>query len=403
MPAAPPPLVNPAPAPVEASASDEPLPAAFITETMAELYLQQGHREQALDIYRLLLAQRPTDVSLLDRIARLQQGTPVAPTERTVRAFFGRFANRRPPGAHAESELAPEAGPMAADAPAPEEPAPFPHADPEPSPLARAEAAPWDESPPLGHEPRAEPIEAEQPAPAPEPMALEAADTWTMEPGPADDVAAHAEPASEPVAMPEPAPMADFAPMAEVAPVAEEPSIADFAPAEMPAETQAETPVEIPVEPEPEPVAAAPMPNEPLETPPHIEPVRVGDYTPDHGRSMSFAELFAGRQASQADEQAAAALASAYGADAGVTNGAGNPTRAAADALSLDDVFGGGAHEHESTPVTFDEFFSSQNAAHSEPAPESGTDHASAPPVAARRADDGDLELFHQWLEGLKK
>ncbi|HKV50535.1 MAG TPA: tetratricopeptide repeat protein [Gemmatimonadaceae bacterium] len=402
--AAPAPVVIPAPAPIEhrESASDEPLPAAFITETMAELYLQQGHREQALDIYRLLLAQRPTDVSLLDRIARLQQAAPAAPVERTVRAFFGRFANRRPPGAHAESAPAGQAEPMAPEVPAPEEPAPVAHAEAEPPPLAPEAPVAREASSPLGHEPRAETVEVEEPAPpplpAPEPVALETADTWTMESGAGHDVVAHDEPAapaSEPEPMAESAPVADVAPTAEAAPVFEEPSIADFAPAEMQAESL--------TEPEPEAAAPAPAPNEPLATPPHVESVGVGDYTPEHGRSMSFAELFAGREASPADEQAAAALASAYGTDAGLTNGAGNPTRAAADALSLDDVFGGGAHERESTPVTFDEFFSSQNAPRSEPAPESGTDQGSAPPAAARRADDADLELFHQWLEGLKK
>ena len=407
--AAPAPVVVPAPAPVEEleSASDEPLPAAFITETMAELYLQQGHREQALDIYRLLLAQRPTDVSLLDRIARLQQATPAAPSERTVRAFFGRFANRHPPAVLPESEAAAQAAPMAADAPVSAEPAPSAYPELELSPVVDSEPAAWEEAPPLGREPRAEshaePVEAEPTPsmPAVEPMALETADTWMMEPAPVRDVAAHSEAAAEPA--PEREAMAAPAPMAEAAP-AEEPSIAAFAPAE----TRVETHAEMHAEPEPEPVAPAPAPNESLEPPPHVEPVRVepvrvGDYTPDHGRSMSFADLFAGREASQADEQAAEALASAYGTDAGVTNGAGNPTRAAADALSLDDVFGGGAHEHDSTPVTFDEFFSSQNAAHSEPAPESGTDQSPAPPVAERRADDADLELFHQWLEGLKK
>ncbi|MGA8212382.1 MAG: tetratricopeptide repeat protein, partial [Candidatus Sulfotelmatobacter sp.] len=34
---------------------------AFVTETMAQLYLQQGHRDEALKVYRQLLAQRPND------------------------------------------------------------------------------------------------------------------------------------------------------------------------------------------------------------------------------------------------------------------------------------------------------------------------------------------------------
>ena len=55
----------------------EPAPAAaesgpFVTETMAELYLQQGHREEALRVYRALLDQRPEDAGLKDRVATLE-------------------------------------------------------------------------------------------------------------------------------------------------------------------------------------------------------------------------------------------------------------------------------------------------------------------------------------------
>jgi len=298
----------------EASSShDEPLPAAFITETMAELYLQQGHREQALDIYRLLLAQRPGDVSLLNRIARLEQPAPAAPVERTVRAFFGRFANRRPPGTRTETDITPIAMPAV------------------PEPAAAVVPAPLGES-----------IEAQAPATPSETGEPEAA-TPSFEP------------------------------------VTDEPSIADFASAEAEAA------------PEPESVAA---PQEP-------EPVRERELAT--GRVLSFAELFSGRATSPADEQAATTLAGAYGSDASVPNGAGHPTRAADDALSLDDVFGGGAHEHESAPVTFDEFFASRDAGAQPDAPEGGAESRSTSSPSARRADDADLELFHQWLEGLKK
>ena len=34
-------------------------PAAFVTETMAELYLQQGFRNEALEVYRELLVAKP--------------------------------------------------------------------------------------------------------------------------------------------------------------------------------------------------------------------------------------------------------------------------------------------------------------------------------------------------------
>ena len=345
----------------EASSShDEPLPAAFITETMAELYLQQGHREQARDIYRLLLAQRPGDVSLLNRIARLEQPAPAAPLERTVRAFFGRFANRRPPGVRTETDITPVAV----------------------SPVTEPAAA--EEPPPLG-----DLVAAQAPVQAAEPDAAEAS------PAPiALDTAVAGAPAEPPATAHHPAPdeVRHEAPV-EVpsetgsdAPVRREPSIDEFAPAvaEVAPEPVAST--------EPEPVAA------PHEAPP-LRERGLGS-----GRVLSFAELFAGRATSPADEQAATTLAGAFGGDAGVPNGAGHPTRAADDALSLDDVFGGGAHEHETPPVTFDEFFAPRDAdAHSNAAAEGGVEPQPAPSPAARRADDADLELFHQWLEGLKK
>ena len=86
--------------------------AAFVTETMAELYLQQGFTDEALEIYRQLLAQNPADDNLRDRIDQLERGggtsLSVAAVSsqviqaaqlrhakrpvRTVRSFFGRLA-----------------------------------------------------------------------------------------------------------------------------------------------------------------------------------------------------------------------------------------------------------------------------------------------------------------------
>jgi tetratricopeptide (TPR) repeat protein len=102
--------------------------AAFVTETMAELYLQQGFTEEALDIYRQLLAQNPEDANLRDRIDTLERGgrtsLSVAAVSseiieaakqrhatrpvRTVRSFFGRLAGRRAP--HNPSSADPENG-----------------------------------------------------------------------------------------------------------------------------------------------------------------------------------------------------------------------------------------------------------------------------------------------------
>ncbi|HEY4305705.1 MAG TPA: tetratricopeptide repeat protein [Gemmatimonadaceae bacterium] len=43
-------------------------PGAFVTETMATLYLEQGHFDKAIDIYRQLVQQRPDDIPLRDRL-----------------------------------------------------------------------------------------------------------------------------------------------------------------------------------------------------------------------------------------------------------------------------------------------------------------------------------------------
>jgi hypothetical protein len=98
--------------------------AAFVTETMAELYLQQGFTTEALDIYRQLVAQNPGDASLRDRVSQLEAGGrsslsvaavssevieaakqrhAVKPV-RTVRSFFGRLAGRRAPTRAADDE-----------------------------------------------------------------------------------------------------------------------------------------------------------------------------------------------------------------------------------------------------------------------------------------------------------
>ncbi|MFL5576303.1 MAG: tetratricopeptide repeat protein [Gemmatimonadaceae bacterium] len=94
-------------------------PTTFVTETMAELYLQQGFRDEALSVYRQLLVQHPEDESLRDRVAQLESGsrssvgvaalsdevieaarqrqeTRGRTASPNVRAFFGALAARRP-------------------------------------------------------------------------------------------------------------------------------------------------------------------------------------------------------------------------------------------------------------------------------------------------------------------
>ena len=51
----------------------EPAPP-FVTETMAELYLQQGFTAEALDVYRQLSAASPDDEGLKERVRKLERG-----------------------------------------------------------------------------------------------------------------------------------------------------------------------------------------------------------------------------------------------------------------------------------------------------------------------------------------
>jgi tetratricopeptide (TPR) repeat protein len=85
-------------APVEPEA--EVLPPApspsqppFVTETMAKLYLDQGHRDEALAIYRQLVDRAPEDAQLRARVAELE--APPAPAGPTIREFLQAIFARR--------------------------------------------------------------------------------------------------------------------------------------------------------------------------------------------------------------------------------------------------------------------------------------------------------------------
>ena len=84
----------------DAEAEPEPVPAAqrpFVTETMAELYLKQGFRTEALAVYEQLSAANPSDERLAERVASLRaEAAPAAAAGPPVREFFARFAARRP-------------------------------------------------------------------------------------------------------------------------------------------------------------------------------------------------------------------------------------------------------------------------------------------------------------------
>lgn len=115
---------------VDGSVHGEATPAAFVTETMAELYLQQGFTDEALQVYRQLLAANPADANLRARVQQLEGGARStlgfdvsedvvrAAQERrsrgnrpTARRFFASLAARRgPPRAAASHDGYGEAG-----------------------------------------------------------------------------------------------------------------------------------------------------------------------------------------------------------------------------------------------------------------------------------------------------
>jgi hypothetical protein len=101
-PAAPPPIAA-APLPIiyppaegqsadvdEIVAGGEPEP--ILTETMAELYLRQGHRHEALRVYRQLAARTPGDVHLRERVAELAASVAEGSAARRAAVAFSATA-----------------------------------------------------------------------------------------------------------------------------------------------------------------------------------------------------------------------------------------------------------------------------------------------------------------------
>ena len=64
----------------------------IVTETMAQLYLSQGHRDEAIDIYRKLIESRPGDTELRARLAAIENqeaARPAAAAAAPSRRFTG--------------------------------------------------------------------------------------------------------------------------------------------------------------------------------------------------------------------------------------------------------------------------------------------------------------------------
>jgi tetratricopeptide (TPR) repeat protein len=151
-----------------------PSPSAFVTETMAELYLQQGYVQEALDIYRQLAAQNPSDETLRERVRQLEQGSrssvgmaaisddvveaahkrATTKPKKTIRQFFAKLAMRRVIQREASEPYEDDSAPSAPPAP----PAPMSSAPSTPAPRRAApelEEPAWLRSDPEPQAPQA--------------------------------------------------------------------------------------------------------------------------------------------------------------------------------------------------------------------------------------------------------
>jgi tetratricopeptide (TPR) repeat protein len=132
-------------------AEPEPAPAMqrpFVTETMAELYLKQGFRTEALAVYEQLSAASPSDQRLADKVAALRaEAVPAPAAGPPVREFFARFASRRPweraaaAAPPSEDDFSADAPEMSEPAAEVAEPAPMSHASEDSRAHAQAPAA----------------------------------------------------------------------------------------------------------------------------------------------------------------------------------------------------------------------------------------------------------------------
>jgi len=151
------------------------------------------------------------------------------------------------------------------------------------------------------------------------------------------------------------------------------------------------------------------VPPEAVPTPVPAAPAAAAPESVSDADRSALETLFSGNAKGVApnDERAANSLASAFSEEFSTEapGPAGQPTRAASDALSLDAVFqssrtraDGEARASQPT-VSFDQFFASRENGNA------GDGKSAAAIETASLTDDSqsDLELFHEWLDGLKK
>ncbi len=332
-------------------------PSPFVTETMAELYLQQGFRDEALSVYRQLLAQNPDDKGLAERVMHLEHGTRSSLAIDSVSEEI-EAAELRKSGSIPTVPVEPMTAPAMLE-------------EAVPAFLVEAPAAPAapSEPPTLPIEPPTLPIEP--PTLPVEPLTAPAA-----APAPA------AELPPEPVAV---APMpAAAGPLARdiLSRIASRRAVPGGG---FDAATAAAADA-----------AAAPSPP-PVAAPAPAAFAAEGEVTVAPGGAVD--QLFGMAGVAAVDEGAAISMAAAFGAAPPVAPIRGAPTRAGTDELSLDSVFGsdGPARpstvQRQSSTLRFDQFFSGAEGGEAAPA---------APPPNAPPASGDDIAQFSDWLKGLK-
>jgi tetratricopeptide (TPR) repeat protein len=393
---------HPAPVPSDA-APESDTPQAFVTETMAELYLQQGFRDEALGVYRQLLTQNPYDENLRDRVAQLESGSRSsvsvaavsdsvidaaherrnAPTMQSVRAFFGGLAARRVVSHHAAAPEAVAVESVAAD-----------HVEAEHVEAEHIEA----EHVAIEHVaediPEHEHVTPEYTTSQAEPVSQAPSDeAYTDDAFGANAFSGSFTPrASGGILAKE-----DYGGDSLVSRVTEEVDVFG-----LPVRTEPSEP-----EPEPEPpVAEAPAPRAvapSTEPTPEPEPIAAPAAPRNSGQTDSSVNgLFADSTVPPSDEAAASTLAGAFGGSQPEAPPQARAVRQAKNELSLDTVFREGSGEsnpsrRESSAFSFDQFFGS-DANSENTSPIEG--------VAGNSNDDNggnETEQFSSWLSGLKK
>jgi tetratricopeptide (TPR) repeat protein len=317
----------------------------FVTETMAELYLEQGHPEAAVEIYQQLVAQRPDDMKLVDRLRSIEamlRGESVS-EPRDVEAAGARGPTIRQ---FLAALLRPFSGASA-------------HA--EPDSFAFVDTSPQSTPPPmvvldLGVD------EPSRPASVPHDIAVDA------------------------IAFESETPVVET-PMASID--------EDFGESAQGFESLDGLDIEAP-----DNVAAASA--ETLDASPQGRVIRRE--TPGSSATVtgSIDALFSGRGPSASDVEAADALSQAFGPDKAETPPAplkGVPAHAASSELSLDHVFKSTQprrQDADTIDFSFDQFFSDELG---DTAPKSGTE----PSANSGGAPGDDIAQFNNWLNGLKK